>query len=72
MLHGVFRHWGTPTSWHRLHRPEQVTQAEQVVGDHIATEYSTDIGLPSQFALAQAAELLDPANDLLDPSAGLD
>ena len=35
------------------------------------TEYGTDIALPSQLELAETSELLDPAKDLFNPSAGM-
>ena len=61
----------TTCSYQRLDRPEQVAQADQVVVDHMETEYGTDIGLTSQREPAQATELLDPAEHLFDPSAGI-
>jgi hypothetical protein len=45
---------------------------DQVVGDHMQAEHGNDIGLAARLELAQAAELLGPADHLFDPSAGID
>ena len=64
------RFWRTSPSLHYLRWSEQVAQSDQVVGDHVQTEYGTDIALPPQLELTQSAKLLDPAKDLLNAPAG--
>jgi hypothetical protein len=63
--------WRTTWSCHDPHWPAEISQADQVVGDDKQTEYGTGLLLASQLELTEASELLDPAKDLLDPSAGM-
>ena len=72
--------WATDYSC-RLHGwLEQVAQADQVVGDHVQTEHSTDSVLAAQFELPQSAERLllrrslrlEPTKYLFDRPAGID
>jgi hypothetical protein len=65
-------HWATDYSCHLYPGLEQVAQADQVVGDHVQTEYGTDTFLAAQFELPQSVERLEPAERLLDSPSGID
>jgi hypothetical protein len=53
-------------------RLEDVAQTDQVVSDHVQAKYTTDVFFAAHLELAQAAEFLDPAKNLLDAPAGID
>ena len=65
--------WPTRRS-RRLHSrgTEQVAQADQVVGDHVQAEHSSDLWGAAQLELPQPAPLFDPAKHLFNPAAGVD
>ena len=53
-------------------RLEDVAQTDQVVNDHVQAKYTTDVFFSAHLELAQAAEFLDPAKNLLAAPAGID
>lgn len=55
-----------------LHGHVDLAQSDQIVGDDMQTERCTDIALSPLLELAHSTELIDPAKDILDPSAYMD
>ena len=67
-------HWflDRPHSCHRLPCPEQVGDADQVVGHHMQPEHRFHLGPASGLELPETCGLFDPAKNLFNSLSGVD